>query len=92
MMRSEPVSQQSASPKRTVLVVEDDILVRLTIADHLRGAGYIVFEAPNAAEAAAVFASGERVDVVFTDVQMPAPWMGSCSPAGFRSIIPVLRC
>jgi len=75
-MRSEPVPQQSASPKRTVLVVEDDILVRLTIADHLRGAGYIVFEAPNAAEAAAVFASGERVDVVFTDVQMPGAMDG----------------
>jgi CheY-like chemotaxis protein len=76
MMSSEPVSQQSASPKRTVLVVEDDILVRLTIADHLRGAGYIVFEAPNAAEAAAVFASGERVDVMFTDVQMPGAMDG----------------
>jgi CheY-like chemotaxis protein len=76
MMCSELVSQQSASAKWTVLVVEDDILVRLTIADYLRGAGYAVFEAANAAEAAAVFASGERVDIVFTDVQMPGAMDG----------------
>src|SRR5437588_579438 len=60
-----------ATRRRGVLIVEDDILVRLTIADYIRGAGYAVFEAANAAEAVAVFASGERVDVVFTDVQMP---------------------
>jgi CheY-like chemotaxis protein len=62
---------QVATRRRGVLIVEDDILVRLTIADYIRGAGYAVFEAANAAEAVAVFASGERVDVVFTDVQMP---------------------
>jgi two-component system, response regulator PdtaR len=60
-----------ATHRRVVLIVEDAILVRLTIADYLRGAGYAVFEAANAAEAVAVFASGERVAVVFTDVQMP---------------------
>lgn len=59
-----------ATHRRVVLIVEDDILVRLTIAV-LRGAGYAIFEAANAAEAVAVFASGGRVDVVFTDVQMP---------------------
>jgi CheY-like chemotaxis protein len=60
-----------ATHRRVVLIVEDAILVRLTIADYLRGAGYAIFEAANAAEAVAVFASGGRVDVVFTDVQMP---------------------
>jgi CheY-like chemotaxis protein len=72
MSRSERLSQECVATRRWgVLIVEDDILVRLTIADYLRGAGYAVFEAANAAEAVAVFASGERVDVVFTDVQMP---------------------
>jgi CheY-like chemotaxis protein len=61
---------------RVVLVVEDEILVRLTIADYLRGAGYSVIEAADAAEALAVFASGEAVDVVFTDVQMPGSMDG----------------
>ena len=54
-----------------ILVVEDDVLVRLEIADYLRDACYAVIEAENAAEALDVFASGVPVDVVFTDVQMP---------------------
>ena len=66
----------AATRRRSVLVVEDEILVRLTIADHLRGAGYTVFAAANAAEAIAVFASGEPVDIVFTDVQMPGAMDG----------------
>jgi CheY-like chemotaxis protein len=59
-----------------VLVVEDDVLVRLTAADYLRETGYSVIEAANAAEALAVFASGQEVDVVFTDVQMPGAMDG----------------
>jgi DNA-binding NtrC family response regulator len=59
-----------------VLVVEDDVLVRLTIADYLRDAHYAVIEAANAAEALEVFASGEPVDFVFTDVQMPGAMDG----------------
>jgi two-component system, response regulator PdtaR len=59
-----------------ILVVEDDVLVRLTIADYLRDARYAVIEAANANEALEVFASGERVDVVFTDVQMPGAMDG----------------
>jgi CheY-like chemotaxis protein len=59
-----------------VLVVEDEVLVRSTIADYLRDARYTVIEAANADEALEVFASWERVDVVFTDVQMPGAMDG----------------
>jgi CheY-like chemotaxis protein len=69
--RESEVSRQPA-----VLVVEDDVLVRLAIADHLRDGRYAVIEAANAAEALEVFASGEPVDVVFTDVQMPGSMNG----------------
>jgi CheY-like chemotaxis protein len=58
------------------LVVEDEILVRLTIADCLRAAGYVVVEAANATEALAVLTSGEPVDVIFTDVRMPGAMDG----------------
>jgi CheY-like chemotaxis protein len=63
-------------PRPTVLVVEDDILVRVTAAGYLRDAGYKIIEAANAAEALDVFMSGEAVDVVFTDVQMPGAMDG----------------
>jgi CheY-like chemotaxis protein len=59
-----------------VLVVEDDIRVRLAVASYLRDAGYTVIEAANAAEALEIFVSGELVDVVFTDVQMPGAMDG----------------
>jgi CheY-like chemotaxis protein len=59
-----------------VLFVEDDVLVRLTAAEYLRAAGYRVIEAANAAEAIEIFASGEPVDGVFTDVQMPGAMDG----------------
>jgi CheY-like chemotaxis protein len=77
-MSSEHLSPRERELARpvAVLVVEDDILVRLTAADYLRDAGYSVIEAANGAEALDVFASGEPVDVVFTDVQMPGAMDG----------------
>jgi len=56
---------------RTILVVEDEILVRMVIADYLRDCGYRVIEAGNVAEALTVLESSEPVHVVFSDVQMP---------------------
>jgi CheY-like chemotaxis protein len=68
--------ERAATRQRVVLIVEDEILVRLAIADYLRGAGYAVVEAADAAEALGVLASGEPVDAVFTDVQMPGAMDG----------------
>lgn len=62
--------------QRVVLVVEDDDLIRFTIADYLRDVCYAVIEVANAAEALEIFASGAPVDVVFTDVQMPGEMDG----------------
>ncbi|GAB0113484.1 response regulator [Acidisoma sp. C75] len=54
-----------------MLVVEDEVLIRLVIADHLRESGYQVIEAGDAAEALGVLRSPAGVDAVFSDVQMP---------------------
>ncbi len=59
-----------------VLMVEDEILIRSAVAEHLRDYGYSVVEAANAEEAIAVFASGEPVDVLFSDVNMPGKMDG----------------
>lgn len=53
-----------------VLIVEDDILVRLAVSEFLRDVGFRVFEAFDAKEALAVIAARE-VDLVFTDVKLP---------------------
>jgi CheY-like chemotaxis protein len=59
------------SPDASVLVVEDEVLIRLPIVDHLRDCGWRVLEATTADEAKALFLSGAPIDIVFSDVQMP---------------------
>src|SRR3546814_5839000 len=54
-----------------VLVAEDDTLVRIAIAEALRDAGFRVMEAASADEALAYLEAAERVDLVFSDIQMP---------------------
>jgi CheY-like chemotaxis protein len=70
------MSPQAPSPSETILVVEDEVLIRLELADYLRACGYRVLEAGNAAEAMAVLQTEHRVDLVFSDVQMPGPTDG----------------
>jgi CheY-like chemotaxis protein len=60
----------------TVLIAEDEFIVRLTIAEFLRDAGYNVIEAGNADEALEVFQSGQPVDLLFSDVRMPGSMDG----------------
>lgn len=55
----------------TVLLVEDDALVRLSTADYLRSRGYHVVEAATVVEAGTILSSGMPVDVVFSDVDLP---------------------
>ena len=61
---------QTASSE-TILVVEDDRVVRSTAVDTLRQFGFTVLEAVNAERALAIIESGAKVDLLFTDVVMP---------------------
>ncbi len=54
----------------TILVVEDDVLVREPIVELLREAGYQVFEAANGEEALEILAR-EKIDLVISDLVMP---------------------
>jgi DNA-binding NtrC family response regulator len=65
------VSDKSVVPE-TILIVEDDVLVRMPIAQYLRDCGYMVVEAVSADEAMAVLLHREiTIDIVFTDIEMP---------------------
>ena len=55
----------------TVLVVEDEVLIRLEITEYLRSQGFRVLEAANGDEAKQILSSGERIEVLFSDVNMP---------------------
>ena len=58
------------------LVAEDEVLLRLALAEHLRGAGFQVLEAANGLEAQLIMAAADRVDVVISDVHMAQPGEG----------------
>lgn len=62
--------------KSTLLIVEDEILIRLATADYLRNRGFRVLEASNAGEALSVFAAGEPIELVFSDMNMPGRMNG----------------
>lgn len=66
----------SASSKISVLVVEDETLVRLDLASYLDQAGYNVHEAGSAAEAIEILERDRSIRVVFTDVRMPGDMDG----------------
>ena len=59
-----------------VLVVEDEPLVRIDIADSLVDAGFEVIEAANAAEAIAALESYADIRLIFTDIDMPGSMDG----------------
>ena len=60
----------------TVLVVEDEVLIRMLAADSLADSGYNVLEAGDAVEALKILESHGDIDVLFTDVNMPGPMDG----------------
>jgi DNA-binding response OmpR family regulator len=57
---------------QTILVVDDEPLIRQPLADFLEQSGFKIFEAGNAEEAIALLQkSDNQVDLVFSDVVMP---------------------
>lgn len=72
----------------TVLVVEDESMVRMPIAEYLRDCGYKVVEAGDAGEAIAAMNTGGPVSLVFTDVRMPGKMDGFGLAEWFRSNYP----
>lgn len=56
----------------TILVVEDDAIVRMLIVDVLEELGYLVLEAADAAAALMIIKKSEQViDLMMTDVGLP---------------------
>jgi two-component sensor histidine kinase/FixJ family two-component response regulator len=54
-----------------VLVVEDEMVLRMRAVDIVEDAGYNSIEAVNADEALAILESRSDISVLFTDIQMP---------------------
>jgi CheY-like chemotaxis protein len=63
-------SDSDGATPSTILVVEPEILVRMVIASYLRDCGYKVLEGASAADVITVLGSGQKVDVVFSEVRL----------------------
>jgi CheY-like chemotaxis protein len=62
---------ESMAEPKAILVVEDEILIRLTMAEELADAGFRVIQATTADEALKVLHSAVAVDLLLTDIRMP---------------------
>jgi two-component system, response regulator PdtaR len=60
----------------TVLVVEDDALIRMHGVDILRDGGFQVLEAANADDALVILGDGADVHLLFSDIDMPGSMDG----------------
>ncbi|MDX1573330.1 MAG: PAS domain S-box protein [Methylophaga sp.] len=76
--------------QKTILVVEDNDLVRHFAVSQLRDAGYQVLEAAQSAEALDWINSDQPIDLLFTDVLMPDSLSGSELAMMTRQIRPAL--
>ena len=59
-----------------VLIVEDDMMLRIRAVDMVEDAGYTPLEALDAAEAVAILESRSDVSLMCTDIQMPGQMDG----------------
>lgn len=74
-----------------VLVVEDEPLVRLNIADELTERGFVVLEAGSADEAIDLLHAHPEIQVMFTDVDMPGSMDGMKLAAAVRDRWPPVK-
>ena len=64
------------SSRKTILVVEDNDMVRTYVTAQLESLGYNVLEAENGPSGLEKLASDEQVDLLFTDIIMPGGMNG----------------
>ncbi|NKB84561.1 response regulator [Agrobacterium sp. LC34] len=75
----------------TVIVVEDESLVRLDIVMSLEDEGFIVIEASNADEAIAHLNAHPEIRLMFTDIDMPGSMDGLKLAAAVRDRWPPVK-
>ena len=62
--------QPKAGPRPVVLIVEDEILVRLDAVEVIEGRGFEAIEASNADEAISILEQRNDIGLIFTDIDM----------------------
>lgn len=74
----------------SILIVEDEALIRQLAADWLQQAGFRVFEARSGEDAIRFLSHNEPVDVLFTDIRLGGARDGWDVAEAFREKYPAL--
>ena len=90
-MATTQLTTPAISPIATVLIVEDDPILRFSLATEVGQAGFRVREAATADEAETVLDTGVRIDVVVTDVEMPGSRDGIALAKTVRAFHPNMK-
>jgi CheY-like chemotaxis protein len=77
--------------KISVLVVEDEALIRMDMVDFLQREGFEVFEAAHAAAAIEILERTPSISVIFTDIDMPGTMDGLALAAAVRDRWPPVK-
>jgi CheY-like chemotaxis protein len=75
----------------SVLVVEDEALIRMDIVDQLEEEGFKVFEAASATQAIALLDAEPTIQLLFTDIDMPGSMDGLKLAAAVRDRWPPVK-
>jgi CheY-like chemotaxis protein len=75
----------------TVIVVEDETLVRMDIVMSLENEGFVVLEASNADEAIEILNAHSEIRLMFTDIDMPGSMDGLKLAAAVRDRWPPVK-
>lgn len=89
--RLEASARYMSDVRDAILVVEDEVLVRMMVADELRSAGCTVIEASNAHEALELLRNNVDVRLIFSDVRMPGTIDGVGLARIVRSEFPMIK-
>lgn len=78
------MAQSQPFQRQTILVVEDEPLLRMAATDFVEDAGFDVVDVANADEAITILESRMDIRLVFTDIDMPGSMNGLKLAAAIR--------
>lgn len=90
MSRKLPQGSRSDGGRPVILLVEDEAIIRLAVAESLRDEGLTVIEAASGAEGLAALSAIAPIDILVTDITMPGEPDGLALAAACRKICPTI--
>ena len=89
--RTEVSSMAHAAQGETVLVIDDEPLVRMLVTDVLRELGYAAIEAVDGATGLKILRSAARIDLLITDIGLPGNMDGGQVAEAARKLRPSVK-